>query len=51
MNPASKENLIYQAVEGDTLNTVGDYYFGAWDLINPFNDDDTHAKSVYGFGD
>ncbi len=50
-NPASHDNYIYQAVEGETLNTVGDYVFGAVDLINPFNESDEHALRVYGLAD
>lgn len=50
-NPASRDNFIYQSVEGDTLDTIGDYVFGGIDLVNPFNESDIHAETVYGLRD
>ena len=51
-NPASDENLAYQAVSGivgeENLATAGDYFFGAVDLLNPFNESDDYARKVYG---
>lgn len=54
VNPASSENIINQAAEHvigeENLATAADYFFGAIDLINPWNDSDEYARSVYGLG-
>lgn len=54
VNPASSNNLVYkgtQALVGEqNLDTAGDYFFGAIDLINPWNESDAYAKQVYGIG-
>jgi hypothetical protein len=55
VNPASQSNYVYEglnkAVGSEKLATVGDYFFGAIDLINPFNKSDEYAKTVYGMRD
>ena len=55
LNPASSENVVNQVVTSvvgeKNLSTVADYYFGAWDLINPFNESDAYARQVYGLDD
>lgn len=55
LNPASGENVVYKSVESavgqDAVLNTADYIFGAIDLINPFNESDTHAKMVYGIGE
>tara|TARA_B100000446_G_scaffold185938_1_gene211035 strand:+ start:233 stop:496 length:264 start_codon:yes stop_codon:yes gene_type:complete len=48
VNPASNQNFVYQAVEGDTLTAIADKYFAYVELINPFNESDEYAKSVWG---
>ncbi len=48
INPASDQNFVYQAVQGETLEAVGDKYFAYLDLINPFNESDEYAKQVWG---
>lgn len=55
LNPASQNNYVYEglnkAVGSEKVATVGDYIFGAIDLINPFNKSDDYAKTVYGMRD
>ena len=50
LNPASPENIVYQAVKGDTLDTLADYYFGLFDLMNPWAPDyrRQYARQVWG---
>lgn len=52
VNPANPNNLINQAVTGvvgeGNMSTAGDYFFGAIDLLNPFNESDEYAKKVWG---
>lgn len=54
VNPASDKNVVYTGVTKvageQNVAKAGDYFFGALDLINPFNDDDSYAKSVWGIG-
>lgn len=52
VNPANPNNVVNTAVTkvvGEkNMATVGDRIFGAIDLINPWNDDDTYAKIIWG---
>lgn len=52
VNPANPNNLINQAVTGvvgeKNMSAAGDYFFGAIDLLNPFNESDEYAKKVWG---
>ena len=52
INPGSRENFVYKGVQNlvgeKNLDTAGDYFFGFLDLINPFNKDDSYARTVYG---
>lgn len=52
VNPANPNNLVNQAVTGavgeKNMAKAGDYFFGAIDLINPFNESDEYAKKVWG---
>lgn len=52
LNPADSENVVNKAVTDavgeDRIATAADYIFGYYDLINPFNESDAHAHSVYG---
>jgi hypothetical protein len=52
INPANPDNIVNTAVLSalgeDTYAEVGDYVFGAIDLLNPFNDSDAYARQVYG---
>ncbi len=49
VNPASRENFIYQSVAGEdgTIREL-DYVFAGLDLINPFNESDAYAEQLYG---
>lgn len=52
INPASDKNLVNKAVTGivgqENMATAGDYFFGAIDIINPWNESDEYALQVYG---
>lgn len=48
LNPGSDQNVVYQAVKGDRLDSLADRIFGAIDLVNPFNKSDAYARQVYG---
>lgn len=52
VNPASDQNYIYDGIGGNDPDSdfvaSSDRFFGAIDLINPFNDDDTYARRVWG---
>lgn len=57
LNPFSRDNVINQTAEkhaikgeinGESLDT---HLFAAFDLLNPFNEDDTFAEKVFGIGD
>lgn len=52
VNPANPNNLINQAVTGavgdKNMAAAGDYFFGAIDLLNPFNESDEYAQKVWG---
>ena len=54
INPADPENFVNRSVADvvgeENVANAADYVFGAIDLINPFNESDTYAKQVYGFG-
>lgn len=54
LNPASSENVVNQAVTSvvgeKNISAAGDYFFGAIDLLNPFNESDAYARQVYGLG-
>lgn len=55
INPASSENVVYQAVSENSIQgshngySYDDHLFAAVDLINPFNETDEYAKKVWGF--
>lgn len=48
LNPASSENIVYRNVRSDTTTAIADHFFGAVDLVNPFNDSDVYARQVWG---
>lgn len=52
VNPASPNNVINKGAEkvfgAQTVSNTADKIFGAIDLINPWNDDDTYAEQVWG---
>lgn len=52
LNPASSGNVVYTTVQDvvgeEKLNTAGDYFFGAVDILNPFNESDLYAMQVFG---
>lgn len=55
INPASRENVVFQGVEAvagaDNVANTADVIFGAFDLINPFNESDRYAEEIFGIGD
>lgn len=54
VNPLSDQNVAYKAANAaigeQNFATIGDYYFGALSLLNPFASDTAknYAKQVYG---
>lgn len=51
INPADENNFVNRAVVNkfgqDAVSTTADHFFGAIDLINPFNESDEYARQVY----
>lgn len=52
VNPTNPDNVVNKAVTSvvgeKNMSTAGDRLFGLIDLINPFNEDDTYAETVWG---
>jgi hypothetical protein len=52
VNPASQNNVVNQGVEkllgSSNVSKGADYFFGAIDLLNPWNESDEYAQKVYG---
>lgn len=52
VNPANPGNVVNtavtKAVGEKNMATAADRFFGAVDLLNPFNNDDTYAKIIWG---
>lgn len=55
VNPASQNNLAWKGVNAaageSRVASASDYIFGGIDLINPWNESDVYAKTVYGLGE
>lgn len=52
VNPASQNNVVNQGFEklvgAENVSKGSDYFFGAIDLLNPWNESDEYARKIYG---
>ncbi len=48
INPASRENVIFQAVDGPAFRDGADTFFSVIDILNPFNESDDFARRNLG---
>ncbi len=48
INPASRENVIFQAVDGPRFRNGADKFFSVVDILNPLNESDAFARRNLG---